>query len=924
MRILLVEDDEALIELFKASLVEQRYVVDTATDGLMGWELAQSMNYDLIVLDVMLPKLDGIQFCRQLRSKGSRVPIMLLTARGTSDDKVMGLDAGADDYMVKPVKQQEFAARVRALLRRGGATVSPILEWGGLQLDPSTCKVMYGSQPLHLTPKEYALLELFLRNNQRVYSRSAILDQLWSFDDELPGEDTVKAHIKGVRQKLKAVGAVDLIETVYGLGYRLNPACLKTQTKELSGASSTLTKEQRQAVYREKAAKIWEQGKSSIVQRVEVLEQAVDALLKGNLDSNLRQKAQMESHKLIGTLGTFGIHAGSQVARQIEALLQTEEKLALQQVDDLAAYVQELRSLIEHTDLSIPEKQNAPATAAISAIARSQQKRSPHLFIIDDDQELVNFLVMEANQRGLQTTVASHPQNAKEMIYAVRPDVVLLDLSFADTNEDGLSLLAELSSQVPQLPVLVFTGSNQVTDRVAVARLKGRGFLQKPTTATQVLDTVMQVLQSSQQAQARVIAVDDDPIILKILRGLLEPWGIQVITIDNPLQFWESLESITPDLVIMDIEMPGMNGIELCQTLRNDVRWGWLPVLFLTGSDDAETIHQVFSAGADDYVCKPIVPPELVTRILNRLERTRMLRSQAEVDSLTGLANRQKSMQDLERCLQLARRSQQPLCVAVLELDHLKQVNDRYGHSVGEKVLRQVGHLLRREFRSEDVISRWSGAEFVIGMYGMTRSDGVEWLAEILETLRQMEFGIIDYEPFRMSFSGGVAQYPDDGVAIQELYNIAKSTLDRSVAAGGNRVLPANWQSLSSESSSQVDIVLVHNDETFVQSTLSALETRGYHSCWMEKGKVVVEAIAGSSPNLSSQVVLLGGKLPDYDRLEVLKHLTKGKKGHSRVILLTDELEEAEKALQLGAFDYVTSPCSVTVLMQHLRRALES
>jgi diguanylate cyclase (GGDEF)-like protein len=924
MRILLVEDDEALIELFKASLTEQRYVVDTATDGLTGWDLAQSMSYDLIVLDVMLPKLDGIQFCRQLRSKGSRVPVMLLTARGTSDDKVLGLDAGADDYVVKPVRQQEFAARVRALLRRGGATVSPILEWGGLQLDPSTCKVGYGSQPLHLTPKEYALLELFLRNNQRVYSRSAILDQLWSFDDELPGEDTVKAHIKGLRQKLKAVGATDLIETVYGLGYRLNPACLKTSVKDSPASNPAVSKEQRQALYREKAAKIWEQGKSNIIQRLEVLEQAARATSTGKLDEDLRQKAQQEAHKLIGTLGTFGVHAGSQVARQIETLLQIEGALELQQVRELEAQVKELQLLVENADLLSAGKQNAPATASISAIARSQQKQQPHLFIIDDDQELANFLVLEANQRGLKTTVASNPQVAKDMIRSTRPDVVLLDLSFADTSEDGLSFLAELSNQTPQLPVLVFTGSNQVTDRVAVARLKGRGFLQKPTTATQVLDTVMQVLQSSQQTQARVVAVDDDPIILRILRGLLEPWGIQVITIDNPLQFWESLESITPDLVIMDIEMPNMSGIELCQTLRNDVRWGWLPVLFLTGSTDAETIHKVFAAGGDDYVGKPIVPPELITRILNRLERTRMLRSQAEVDSLTGLANRQKSMQDLERCLQLARRSQQPFCVAVLELDRLKQVNERYGHSVGEKVLRQVGQLLRREFRSEDVVSRWSGAEFVIGMYGMTRSDGVEWLAEILETLRQMEFGIIDYEPFHMTFSGGVAQYPDDGVGIQELYNIAKLALDRSIAAGGDRVLPANWESSSADSSAQLDIVLVHDDEKFAHSTLSALETRGYHSCWMQQGKVVLEAIAGSSPNVSSQVVLLGGELPDYDRLEVLKRLTKGKNGHSRVILLTDEIEEAEKALKLGAFDYVTSPCSVVVLMQHLRRALES
>jgi diguanylate cyclase (GGDEF)-like protein len=923
MRILLVEDDEALIELLKASLVEQRYVVDAATDGLTGWEMAQSVSYDLIVLDVMLPKLDGIRFCRQLRAKRDCTPVMLLTARGTSDDKVLGLDAGADDYVVKPVKQQEFTARVRALLRRGGTKISSVLEWGDLRLDPSTCEVTYSCHLLHLTPKEYALLELFLRNHQRVYSRSAILEQLWSYDDELPGEDTVKAHIKGLRQKLKAVSATDLIETVYGLGYRLNPAFSKGQSKEQS-ASTSLTKEQRQHLYREKAAKIWEQGKSNIIERVGILEQAAQALLNGALDDDIRQKAKQESHKLIGTLGTFGIHEGSEVARQIEALLQIEGKLKSQQADDFHTQVCGLRSLLENADLSTLNQRNSSAKTAIAAIQHSQQNRQPNLLIIDDDQELLNLLGLEAAQHGLQTTIANTLDTAETMIQANCPDVVLLDLSFADTNEDGLAFLAKLTSQLPQLPVLVFTGSNQVMDRVAVARLKGRGFLQKPTTATQVLDAVSQVLQSSQKAQTRVIAVDDDPIILRILRGLLEPWGVQVVTIENPLQFWDSLESVTPDLVILDIEMPGINGIELCQTLRNDVRWGWLPVLFLTGSTDAETIHKVFSAGGDDYINKPIVPPELITRILNRLERTRMLRSQAEVDSLTGLANRQKSVQDLDRCLQLARRSEQPLCFAVLELDRLKQVNERYGHSVSEKVLRQVGQLLRREFRSEDVISRWSGAEFVIGMYGMTRGDGVEWLAEILETLRQMEFGIIDQEPFRVTYSASVAQYPEDGSNIQKLYALARTTLDCAVHAGGDRVVPFQWQPSLEQVSSLIDVIFVHPDSNFAHSTLSALETRGYHSCWLQQGEAAMAAIAGTSPTLSARAILLGGELPDMSRWELLKRLTKSKGLQSRVILLTPEIAEAEEAMKLGAFDYVATPCNTTVLVQHLRRALEA
>lgn len=206
MKILLVEDDEQLAQMLSEVLAEQHHTLDVASDGQKGWELAETFTYDLIVLDVMLPNLDGISLCRRLRSHRLSMPILLLTSRNSSGDKVTGFDAGADDYVVKPFDAKELVARIRALLRRGPAPLPPVLEWGALHLDPSTCEVTYGEHLLHLTPKEYSLLELFMRNSSRVFSRSAILEQLWSFE-EPPAEETVRAHIKGLRQKLKTAGA---------------------------------------------------------------------------------------------------------------------------------------------------------------------------------------------------------------------------------------------------------------------------------------------------------------------------------------------------------------------------------------------------------------------------------------------------------------------------------------------------------------------------------------------------------------------------------------------------------------------------------------------------------------------------------------------------------------------------------------------
>ncbi|AFY75923.1 MAG: response regulator transcription factor [Hydrococcus sp. C42_A2020_068] len=194
MRILLVEDDDRIAKALAETLKDRQYLVDLATDGEIGWDYLQAFNYDLVILDIMLPKLDGISLCQQMRREGYMNPVLMLTARDNSDDKVKGLDAGADDYVVKPFDLPELAARIRALLRRGNSTLPPVLEWERLRLDPGTCGVTYAGQPLHLTPKEYGLLELLLRNSPRVLSRSTILDRLWSFEDP-PTEEAVKVHI---------------------------------------------------------------------------------------------------------------------------------------------------------------------------------------------------------------------------------------------------------------------------------------------------------------------------------------------------------------------------------------------------------------------------------------------------------------------------------------------------------------------------------------------------------------------------------------------------------------------------------------------------------------------------------------------------------------------------------------------------------
>jgi len=222
MKILLVEDDEQLAGALVEVLIDkQHHTVDHVTDGEMGWEFIEATSYDLIILDMMLPKLNGINLCQRLRCSRNMTPVLMLTARDSSNDRVMALDVGADDYVVKPFDLPELFARIRALLRRGKSNLLPLLEWNGIVLDPSNCQVTYEGQKLHLTPKEYSLLDLLLRQKGNLVSRSTIIDHLWTFED-IPSEETLKVHLKALRRKLKEAGApADLVETVYGMGYRL-------------------------------------------------------------------------------------------------------------------------------------------------------------------------------------------------------------------------------------------------------------------------------------------------------------------------------------------------------------------------------------------------------------------------------------------------------------------------------------------------------------------------------------------------------------------------------------------------------------------------------------------------------------------------------------------------------------------------------
>ena len=220
MRLLVIEDEQKVANFIKQGLEEEGYAVDHAADGASGLQMALEGLHDVIVLDVLLPKLDGLGILQQLRQENVTTPVLLLTVRATIEDKVLGLDAGADDYLTKPFAFEEFVARVRALLRRRAETAPPVLQVADLALDPARRVVSRGDATIDLTPREFALLDYFMRNPGRVLTRTMIANRVWDYTFDA-ATNVIDVYVNYLRKKIDSGHDPKLLHTVRGVGYVL-------------------------------------------------------------------------------------------------------------------------------------------------------------------------------------------------------------------------------------------------------------------------------------------------------------------------------------------------------------------------------------------------------------------------------------------------------------------------------------------------------------------------------------------------------------------------------------------------------------------------------------------------------------------------------------------------------------------------------
>ncbi|MGB3199420.1 MAG: response regulator [Nodosilinea sp.] len=826
MKILLVEDDLSTRDLLMFHLTAARYTVEQAADGITAKELAALWNYDLILLDVNIPRLDGISLCRHLRSQGVSTPILILTAQADDEDVIIGLDAGADDYVTKPFEVSQVLARLRALLRRGArATTIPPLVWGHLCLDPALAQVTYDGQVVPLTPKEYSLLELFLRHPQRVFSRSTILDHLWTIEDS-PTEGAVTNLVKDLRNRLKRSGVVEnVIQTVYGLGYRLRnaPSGLVTKALDWNNGDPGAMQNPEANGWAQSGRAVPPQGlepaavgagegampralatitarfQTSLQARLAPVEAAVRSLQAGELPPQQRVIAQDEAHRLAEGLGTFGHTEGSVYARQIELLL-SDRDLQTEQVDQLSRSLLALKQALALAPKPLEAGHTRSQEAKPSTTSASASRHRGVALAVE--AQLLHRLQANAADCGWRLDRATSLTDLMQGLAREEAEAVVLTLNQGAPLAEKLAPLREVKHRYPKLPVLVLTGHDSLEERVQVARLQGDRYLVAPTTPRQVFDSLDQLLPNSQAPEAQVMVVDNDPVTCAAITELLTPWGLQVTELGDASQFWEILRQVEPDLLLLALDMPTFSGVDLCQVVRQDSRFGNLPILMVAAHPDTITVRQVFEIGGDDLIGKPIVGPELVTRVLSRIERSR-LRQQIEqmshrqalywnqqntTDPLTQVANSLHFDAFLQQQWDRHCHDQAPMSLILCSPDHLRTYYHIYGQQAGDAALRRIARTLYRTINPNiDLVARCSDDEFAVVLPNTDLDGALRVVSRMQQAVADLKMPCPAAIAKHMTLSLGIGgTTPTTTLSSHHLIKTADQALRDAKQRGGN------------------------------------------------------------------------------------------------------------------------------------------
>lgn len=410
------------------------------------------------------------------------------------------------------------------------------------------------------------------------------------------------------------------------------------------------------------------------------------------------------------------------------------------------------------------------------------------VYLVDSDVALGKWVASQIHYYGYDVQGFPTLRGAAEAIRKKQPDALVVSLSFPDGADAGARFVASLRETVSrQIPAIFTSGLDDMQSRLTVVRSGGQAYLTKPVDIADLVTWIDRLTSQQEHNAYHVLIVDDDKAMAAFHSKILSDAGMVTKVVSDPMQALESLYDFSPELMLMDMHMPACSGMELAGVIRQQAAYIGIPIVFLSSETDLNVQMQAMREGGDDFLTKPIDPGHLVASVSARAERYRSLRSRMARDSLTGLLNHGKILEQLDFELSRAMRNRTPLSFAMLDLDHFKSVNDTYGHPAGDGVLKSVSRLLKERLRKTDFIGRYGGEEFAVIMPDTSGVDAVSVLDEVRKAFSRI-VQRANKNDFNCTFSCGIAEYDPKGPPLQNITQKADATLYLAKKEGRDRV----------------------------------------------------------------------------------------------------------------------------------------
>jgi diguanylate cyclase (GGDEF)-like protein len=518
---------------------------------------------------------------------------------------------------------------------------------------------------------------------------------------------------------------------------------------------------------------------------IHTLRSLVDQLNDPATQMDALGQLRQRLHKLAGSAGSFGFPELGKQAKKLE--LQTQIWLDSKQLDlglmrVFAVAVSALEGLVQ-----------SGGTKKIPVVSKlASLKTDTLIYVLEDDQDIADEVCMTLRHFGHQVEHFSTIAAAEAEVLRRPPDFMICDIMFTEEGRETPEAIAALQQQLPApIPVIFVSTRTDFDAYHAAVRAGAVGYFVKPLDIIRLVDCFEYYLDRNRSAPYRVLIIDDDLELAEHYKLVLSTADIRAEVSNSPREIFEKLQDFYPELILLDINMPGCSGAELAQVIRLNQDWLRVPITYLSSEQDEEKRALAMGRAGDDFLSKPMGDRELITAVSVRAARSRQLSDALDRDSLTGLLKHARIKEQVDIELSRAKRAGENFSLVMLDLDHFKKVNDTYGHPAGDKVIKAIAHLLRQRLRKSDAVGRYGGEEFVAVLPRCGLNEARALMEDVRQRFSEIVF-TVDQTHFKVTLSAGIASYRAGIERAEQLLQEADAALYQAKAGGRNRICLGN------------------------------------------------------------------------------------------------------------------------------------